>query len=38
MTRGDYRKLLEIELHKQAGLKATKTQIAKIRKLAARLS
>ena len=38
MTRGEYRKRLEIELSKVYGIKATKAQIIRIRKLASRLS
>lgn len=38
LTRGQYRKRLEIELSEQYGLIAAKTDIVKIRKLAARLS
>lgn len=38
IMRGEYRKRLEIELSKVYGIKATKAQIIKIRKLAKRLS
>ena len=38
MTRGELRKKLEIELSKAYGLKATKADVIKIRKIAKRLS